>query len=303
MKPRFTLFRRSGVYYCQDTETGKQQSLRTRDKAEARTLLHVKNEALRQPAINRQIARAYLTACDPLIATRTWQNVMEAIPTLKTGATRVRWETAIKSKAFDPIRNLKVLETRGEHFLRVLETTGVSINSYLRRIHGFALDMDWISWPVLPKKRWPAIKFKTRRAITWQEHQKTLAGEASPEWHTFYELLWHLGGSQTDVATLRAENIDWKPRIISFTPAARPAACPPFASVPLWKRSSAPGLKRGCSFPCSDCGSKPTAARPLFAVASAPSPRWSPFPARPTASSQTCPPRAPYRQAFGGPVH
>lgn len=217
MNTRFTLFRRSGVFYSQDTETGQQLSLRTRDEAEARTLLHAKNESLRQPAINRQIARAYLTASDPLIAKRTWQDVMDAIPNLKTGATRVRWESAVRSKAFDPIRNLVVLETRGEHFLRVLEPAGVSINSYLRRIHSFALDMDWIPWPVLPKKRWPAIKYKTRRAVTWDEHQKILAGEANPEWHAFYQLLWYLGGSQTDIATLRAENIDWKHRIISYT--------------------------------------------------------------------------------------
>jgi len=216
MKPRFTLFRRAGIFYCQDTETGKQQSLRTTIKAEALTLLHVKNEALRQPTINRQIARAYLTACDPLIATRTWQDVMEAIPKLKSGATRVRWETAIKAKALDPIRSLKVLETRGEHFLRVLESAGVSINSYLRRTHGFALDMDWVPWPVLPKKRWSVIRYKSRRGVTLEEHQKILAGEANPEWHAFYELLWYLGGSQTDIANLCAENIDWKHRIISY---------------------------------------------------------------------------------------
>jgi hypothetical protein len=59
MNTRFTLFRRSGVFYCQDTETGQQLSLRTRDEAEARLLLHAKSESLRQPAINRRIARAY----------------------------------------------------------------------------------------------------------------------------------------------------------------------------------------------------------------------------------------------------
>jgi len=35
MKNRFILFQRSGVYYCEDTTTGKQSSLRTRDKADA----------------------------------------------------------------------------------------------------------------------------------------------------------------------------------------------------------------------------------------------------------------------------
>jgi hypothetical protein len=54
MKPRFTLYRRGDVFYCQDTETGKQSSLRTCDKHEAHTILHAKNEAYRQPTLNRQ---------------------------------------------------------------------------------------------------------------------------------------------------------------------------------------------------------------------------------------------------------
>jgi hypothetical protein len=48
-----------------------------------------------------------------------------------------------------------------------------------------------------------------------EEHQSILASERNPEWHAFYELLWHLGGSQTDVATLQAENIDWSTKTTS----------------------------------------------------------------------------------------
>ena len=35
MNHRFILFQRSAVYYCEDTATGKQTSLRTKDKADA----------------------------------------------------------------------------------------------------------------------------------------------------------------------------------------------------------------------------------------------------------------------------
>jgi hypothetical protein len=48
MNQRLILFRRSGVFYCEDTATGKQTSLRTRDESEARILLNAKNKALRQ---------------------------------------------------------------------------------------------------------------------------------------------------------------------------------------------------------------------------------------------------------------
>ena len=62
MKSQFLLYRRNGVFYCEDTQTGKQQSLRTRDEAAAKALLHSKNEAHRQPILNQQIALAYLSA-------------------------------------------------------------------------------------------------------------------------------------------------------------------------------------------------------------------------------------------------
>jgi len=38
MKSRFILFKRAGVYYSEDTTTGKQHSLRTKDEAEALAL-------------------------------------------------------------------------------------------------------------------------------------------------------------------------------------------------------------------------------------------------------------------------
>jgi hypothetical protein len=67
MKHRFILFRRGGVFYCEDTSNRKQVSLRTKDEGEAQTLLHAKNESVRQPVLNLQIARTYLTATDPEI--------------------------------------------------------------------------------------------------------------------------------------------------------------------------------------------------------------------------------------------
>jgi hypothetical protein len=49
MKQRYLLFRRSGVFYYEDTTTGQQLSLRTKDEAEARTLLNARNESFRHP--------------------------------------------------------------------------------------------------------------------------------------------------------------------------------------------------------------------------------------------------------------
>jgi len=167
MKQRYRVFLRPwGTYYFEDLVTGKQETLKTRDKNEAFRLVAAKNENEKASAFSLHLARVYWKAGDPAGATRTWQHVMNEIPKLKKGNTRQRWLTAIKDKALDSIRNMVVLEAQAEHFLKVLEKGSVCTNIYLRRIHNFALDMNWLPWPVLPKKRWPVIKFKEKRGIT-----------------------------------------------------------------------------------------------------------------------------------------
>ena len=98
MKQRFILFRRAGVFYYEDTATGQQLSLRTKDEAEAHTLLNAKNESFRQPVLNRQIARTYLAATDSEMATRIWQVPMDEMTKTKTGPTRQRHECAMLDK-------------------------------------------------------------------------------------------------------------------------------------------------------------------------------------------------------------
>jgi integrase len=217
MKARFWLFRRTnGVFYYEDTQTGKQESLGTRDRKEAKRLIHAKAEAQQQPRLNLQIARAYLMASDPDISGRTWQHVMNEIVKTKTGSTQLRWSRAIKDKAFNLIRDLPILETQSQHFLRVLETGTVATNVYLRRLHNFALDMNWLPWPLVVKRQWPRPQFKEKRAITWEEHRHIVEREKNPERKAFYELAWHLGASQSDLANLHAEDVDWENRVISF---------------------------------------------------------------------------------------
>jgi hypothetical protein len=140
---------------------------------------------------------------------------MDELVKLKKNQTQHRWQTAIKDHAFDGIRQLPLLETRPEHFFRVLGTGKVSTNVYLRRIHNFAVDMSWLPWPVLPKKRWPAVEFKEKRGITLAEHLAIIAREQNPERKAFYQLAWHLGASQSDLACLEAENVDWDNHVIS----------------------------------------------------------------------------------------
>ena len=210
MQNKYRLFRRnSGVYFIQENATGKQESLKTRDKQEAMRLYNAKNEAHHQPHLNLQIARGYLMATDPKLVTRTWQEVMEKITTLKTGSTQERWALAIRDRAFDAIRQVPLLETRADQFLKVLETKKPSTNVYLRRVHNFALGMDWLLKPVIPRREWPPVVYGRKRGVTLEEHRRIIAREGNAEKRDYYELLWHLGGSQSDVADLHAEDVDW----------------------------------------------------------------------------------------------
>jgi integrase len=217
MKERYRLFlRRKSVYYAFDNTTKTFESLKTKDKAEAARLLVALNEAGKQPAMNLGLARVYLKHSDPMVSQRTWQHVLDEIIKLKSGPTQYRWQSAAKDKAFDLIRDRLLIETQAEHFLAVLKKGTVSTNCYLRKTHNFALDMNWLPATVIPRRQWPAIRFKEKRAITLAEHQRIVAAEVNPERKTLYQLCWHLGASQGDIAALKGEDVDWSNNTVSF---------------------------------------------------------------------------------------
>jgi hypothetical protein len=64
MKERYRVIQRSdrgGGCYCVDTQTGERSSLGTKDRQEAKRLVQHRNEALRNPHVNRKIGMAYLS--------------------------------------------------------------------------------------------------------------------------------------------------------------------------------------------------------------------------------------------------
>lgn len=216
MKSRFILFRRARVYYCEDTTTRKQSSLKTKDKTEALAILHARNESFRQSRLNVQIARAYLTASDPAMSTRTWRAVMDQMQTHGKPATQSRCARAMQSKAFDSIRLKGLMETTAEDFLIILKTAKVSEAHYLRRLHNLAIGLGWLAMPVLAPRLWPKPQYKAKRGITPDEHKRILATERNPERNLFYQLLWEVGASQSDAAALLADNLDWNTRTLTY---------------------------------------------------------------------------------------
>jgi integrase len=128
-------------------------------------------------------------------------------------------ETAKKDKALQKIHKLNLLQDRPRQvglFFQALNAGKISTNVFLRRFHNFALDMSWIAGPIIPRRQWPKVRHATKKAITEEQYRQIIDREQNPEKLAFYQLLWHLGGSQTDIATLTAEAIDWTNRTVNF---------------------------------------------------------------------------------------
>jgi len=219
MKNRYRLLYRGerATFFCFDTQTRKRRSLHTKDRDAAEQMVLAKNQALRQPTLNLQIAKAYLSGTDSGVATRTWQEALNALIETKQGPTKDRWVRAAKDKALDGIRHKTIIETQAEHLLQALKAGTVSTNVHLRKLHNFCLAMNWLPWPLIPKRLWPEIKFKPKRAIILNEHQLIVEREKNQERRDFYELCWQFGGSQSDIACLEADAIDWQNRVVGYS--------------------------------------------------------------------------------------
>ncbi len=256
MKKRYRLIRRglrNGTYYCVDGQTGKRVSLGPVSKDEAQQILEAKNQAERQPMLNLHIAKAYLAGTDNGMTKRTWWDALEAMTNMKKGVNRDRWLRVGKDKAIGMLFPLVIVETRAESLLKTLQAGTVSTNIFLRRLHNFCVDMGWLPWPIMPKRQWPAVRHGDRRGVTAEEHGRIVAREQNPERKAFYQLAWHLGASQSDLAGLRAEDVDWPNRVISF-----------FRVKTRWRNQQPPQIrfgkeveailstlpKRGLLFPC-----------------------------------------------------
>lgn len=201
--------------------------MHTSDRAVAARLVNAKNDAASLPGFNRELGRTYMSAADPEMANRTWKDVMDIILAEKTGPSRQRWYNASRDKALVPLWNLRIVETRADQLLRLMQNGTVSTNVYLRRLHNFALDMIWLAAAILPKRKWPKVKYGEKRSITSKEHQMIIDREKNLERRAFYELLWELGGSQSDIASLLAEDINWEEATVFYRRKKTGAICLP----------------------------------------------------------------------------
>jgi integrase len=184
----------------------------------ARRLAVARNQAADRPALNIAMARAYLTDRSPLMAKRTWETVMTAVAKCGGAATQQRCLRAMQSEPFKPLRKIRLVETDSQMFFEVLhhKKAGTSTNNWLRRLHNHALDLGWLLTPIMARKAWPVMQHKISYAITAEEHQRIIETESNSERRLYYEMLWHTGGSQSDVVNLTWDAIDPEEGILTY---------------------------------------------------------------------------------------
>jgi integrase len=230
MKNLYRLFRRGSRYYCEHTETGKQKSLQTTNKAEALRQIAAENEAAQNSFLNLALARTYLQGYDPKLSRRTWGDVMDQIlkNTPDEGqahdnpnkrlcpASPERCQRAFKQDGLKELRERRLVETKAEDLKNILDRRVVSTNQYLFQLHKLAVALGWLPWRILPPAEWPKIRAKQRRAITAEEHARIINADGNQERRSFYQLLWEIGASQTDAAMLTAQNINWNERVLVY---------------------------------------------------------------------------------------
>ncbi len=219
MQNRFRMYRRNGgMFYAKDKTSHRTESLGTVNRAEAQRLLHAKNQATEQPQLNMAMARVYLSCKSPEMLSRNWYDVMHEMELSYTGATLKRWRSQMRSAPFLTLRHLKLLNTDGVDFLAVLRhpRSGTAAHKWLRILHNRALDLGWLLAPVLARKLWPKLTTKKGKAITAEQHARLVATEKNDEFRLYLEMLWEIGGAQTDTARLHRDHIDLHNRRLLF---------------------------------------------------------------------------------------
>lgn len=215
-KQRFWLYRRASIYYLQDSETGTRESLATRHKTEAEQIRAMRNMAAAHPVMGISLAKACLTSQDPKLLARTWQDVMDEFCRRGKSQTQAHRRRVASRKPQHWLKNMKLIETTADDLVKILKAGGVMTNTFVRCLQNLAVGLGWLPWPVLPPKLWPKLETKPKRAITHEEHERIIAAEKNAERRRYYEMLWETGAAQTDAALLRAEDVDWQQRTISY---------------------------------------------------------------------------------------
>jgi hypothetical protein len=225
MQNRLGMFRRSwGVYYWVDRETGKQGTLKTRDREEAARLLDaMRKSSCASDQVNLAMAQLHLQAANPDLASRTWQELFVVwIAQGLAVSTRERRLRAIERPWMRQLGKYRLSDPEAAKWI-MENLKGNWSKEIIRGIQRLGISLGWLVHIPVPDIHLKVRKRdrKVTRAITQKEHEDIVAYERKSvrigrskadlgiERALYYELLWQTGAAQIDGANLKAENIDW----------------------------------------------------------------------------------------------
>ena len=205
-----------------DSETGRQGSLRTRDKQEAERLLQSLRESLKVPdPVNLAMAQLHLQAANSDLSQRTWQDlfgqwiqqgIAQSTKERRLRTTERPWMRQLgRYKLSDPEAAKWILEHLNGNYSKEV----------FRGLQRLGVSLGWLITPPVPDIHLKVRKRdrKVTRAITFKEHQAICAFERDSfgrpnaklgaERADYYQMLWYTGASQTDAANLQSDNINW----------------------------------------------------------------------------------------------
>ena len=165
MKTRYRLIHRGrghGTFYCVDSKTGKRTSLGKATEEEARQIVDAKNQAERNQCSISSSPRPTLRARTPKCPSEPGSMPWRSSPSQSEAPIRNAGSEAAKDRALSLLWPKVIVETEAELVLKVLRIGTVSTNVYLRRLYNFCVDMNWLPWPIVPKRQWPMSGFRRR---------------------------------------------------------------------------------------------------------------------------------------------
>jgi len=177
MKARYRLIRRGirgGAFYSVDTKTGRRTSLgtptRTRPRKSSRPRTSPSASRCSISKLPKPIWPGQTAASPPALAAGNGDAHGR-----QAGSQPRTLVACATDRALAPLLPRTIVDTPGELMLKVLQSGTVSTNVFLRRLHNFCLDMNWLAWPLVPKRQWPAVRYKDKRAITWRNTARSLS--------------------------------------------------------------------------------------------------------------------------------
>jgi len=138
----------------------------------------------------------------------------------------LKYESTWHNPVFDPIRDKTIADTDPTDCTRILKTATASGHGLMLSLHKHAVGNNWLFGSLMTKN----IKTSTARKLgdstaTLEEEEyhkiiKAIDGviaepknnnlKGALEFRDWTELLWHVGGSSKDMATLTTDNVDWE---------------------------------------------------------------------------------------------